>query len=156
MRELIDRFGYRFRLWQGERYGDYSAADPTARNPLRVVAFVAVMSVVLGLTEPFVFHRAFDLVALINIALAAVFLALYRLKSHWAWHLVLGSVPFTLLLYWVLRLSGYAHYQPRVHSFAAEAIGICFQLAFFIAVLVWLFHIRDRYFRYIEEAHERT
>ncbi|PYL27771.1 MAG: hypothetical protein DMF45_11195, partial [Verrucomicrobia bacterium] len=64
MRELIQRFTYRFQIWQRERYGDYSPADPTApRNPLRFVAIVAVMSVTLEVTQPFVFHRAFDVVA---------------------------------------------------------------------------------------------
>lgn len=96
MRELIERFSYRFQLWQRERHGNYSPADPAARNPLRFVAIVAVMSVILELTEPFVFHRAFDVIAIINISVAVVFLALYQLKSRWAWHLVLASVPFTL------------------------------------------------------------
>jgi hypothetical protein len=108
MRELIERFTYRFQLWQRERY--YSPADPTARNPLRFVAIVAVMSVILEVTEPFVFHRAFDVVAVIDISVAVLFLALYQSKSRWAWHLVVAWVPFTLLLYWILRLSGYARY----------------------------------------------
>jgi hypothetical protein len=157
MREFIERFSYRFQLWQRERYGDYSPADPTApRNPLRFVAIVAVMSVILGATEPFVFHRAFDVVAIIDISVAVVFLLLYQSKSRWAWHLVVAWVPFTLLLYWILRLSGHARYQPRVHSLTAEVIGDLFQFAFFAAVLVWLLHIRDRYFRYTEDAQQQT
>src|SRR5207249_12024292 len=134
MRELIERFSYRFQLWQRERYGDYSPADPKApRNPLRFVAIVAVMSLVLEVTEPFVFHGAFDVVAIIDISVAVAFLALYQSKSRWAWHLLVTWVPFTLLLYWILRLSGYPRYQPRVHSLAAEVIGDLFQLAFFAA-----------------------
>jgi hypothetical protein len=157
MRELIERFSYRFQLWQRERYGDYSSADPTApRNPLRVVAIVAVISVILGVTQPFVFHSAFDVVAIIDISVAVVFLALYQSKSRWAWHLVVAWVPFTLVLYWILRLSGYTRYQPRVHSLAAEVIGDLFQFAFFAAVLVWLLHIRDRYFRHTEDAQQQT
>jgi hypothetical protein len=154
MRELIERFSYRFQLWQRERYGDYSPADLAARNPLRFVAIVAVMSVILGLTEPFVFHRAFDVVAIIDISVAVVFLALYQLKSRWAWHLVLASVPFTFVLYWILRFSGYARYQPRVHSLAFELIGVLFQFAFLAVVLVWLLRVRERYFRYIEDANQ--
>jgi hypothetical protein len=157
MRELIERFSYRFQLWQRERYGDYSPADPKApRNPLRFVAIVAVMSVILEVTEPFVFHRAFDLVAIVDIFVAVIFLAFYQSKSRWAWHLVVAWVPFTLVLYWILRLSGYARYQPRVHSLAAEVIGDLFQFAFFAAVLVWLLRIRDRYFRYSEDAQKQT
>jgi hypothetical protein len=157
MRELIERFNYRLQLWQRERYGDYSPADPTApRNPLRFVTLVAVMSVILEVTEPFVFHRAFDVVAIIDISIAVVFLTLYQSMSRWAWHLVVAWVPFTLVLYWILRLSGYARYQPRVHSLAAEVITDLFQFAFFAAVLVWLLHIRDRYVRYTEDAQRQT
>jgi hypothetical protein len=156
MRDLIERFSYRFQVWQRERYGDYSPADPTARDPLRFVAVVAVMSVILGVTAPFVFHREFDVVAMTDIFVALVFLALYHSKSRWAWHLVVAWVPFTLVLYWILRLGGYSRYQPRLHSLAAEVIGYFFQLAFFVAVLVWLFHIRDRYFKYTEHAQQQT
>jgi len=157
MRELIERFSHRFQLWRRERHGDYSPADPTApRNPLRFVAIVAVMSVILGVTEPFVFHRAFDVVAIIDISIAALFLALYQSKSRWAWHLVVAWVPFTLVTYWILRLTGYARYQPRVHSLAGELIGDLFQFTFFAAILVWLFHIRVRYFQYSEDAQQQT
>ena len=157
MRELLERFGYRFQLWQKERYGDYSPADPaTPRNPLRIIAIVAVISVVLGVTEPFVFRRTFDVVAVIDIFVAVAFLALYRSKSRWAWHLVVGWLPFKLLLYWVLRLAGYARYQPRAPSIAAEIIGVFFQLVFVAAVLVWLFRIRDRYLRYAEDTRQET
>ena len=155
MRELIERFTYRFQLWRRDRYGDYSPADPSTRNPLRFVAIVAVMSVILGLTEPLVFHRSFEVVGVISIAVAVVFLALYQSKSRWAWHLVGAWVPFTILLYWILRLSGYAHSQARVRSVAAEIIGAFFQFAFCAAVLVWLFHICDRYFRYTEDAQQQ-
>jgi hypothetical protein len=157
MRELIERFSYRFQLWQRERHGDYSPADPTApRKLLRFVAIVAVMSVILGVTQPFVFHRAFDVVAIIDISVTVVFLALYQSKSRWAWHLVVAWVPFTLVLYWILRLSGYARYQPRVHSLVAEVIGDLFQFVFFAGVLAWLLHVRDRYFRYTEDAQQQT
>jgi hypothetical protein len=156
MRELIERFSYRFQLWQRERYGDYSPADPTARNPLRFVAVIAVISAIPGVIEPFVFHRAFDVVAVIDILVALVFLALYQFKSRWAWHLVAAWVPLTLLRYRVLRLSGYARYQPRTHSLAAEVVGVLFQFAFLVGVLFWLLHIRDRYFRYTQHAQQQT
>jgi hypothetical protein len=156
MRELIERFSYRFQLWQRGRYGDYSPADPTARNPLRYIAIVAVISVIFGLTEPFVFHRAFDVVAIIGIFVAVVFLAIYQAKSRWAWHLVVAWLSFAPLLYWILRLTGYARYQPRIHSLAADITGVLFQLAFVAAVFVWLFHVRGRYFRYVEDAQQET
>src|SRR5437867_9415207 len=153
MRELIERFSHRFQLWRRERHGDYSPADPTApRNPLRFVAIVAIMSVILDATEPFVFHRAFDVVAIMHISAALVFLALYQSKSRWAWHLVVAWLPFTVSAYWILRLSGYTRYQPRVYSLASELIGVLFQVAFLAAVLFWLFHVRGRYLQYIEHV----
>src|SRR5206468_368501 len=108
MRDLIERFSYRFQLWQKECYGDRWGADPTApRNPLRLVAMVAVVWAILGLTEPFVFHRAFDLAGIIDTSIAVVFLGLYQWRSRWAWHLVVTWLLFTPLLYWILRLTGF-------------------------------------------------
>ena len=157
MRELIECFGYRFQLWQRERYGNYSPADPLApRNPLRFVALVAVMSVILDATAPCLLHRAFDIVAIIHICVTLVFIVLYQSKSRWAWHLVVASVPFTVLPYWILRISGYTRYQPRIHSLASELVGGLFQVAFLAAVLFWLFRVRERYFRYIEHAQQQT
>jgi hypothetical protein len=156
MRELIERFSYRFQLWQRERYGDYSPADPSVRNPLRVVAIVAIISVILNATGPFVFHRAFDTLNILHISAALLFLILYQSKSRWAWHLVIAWVPFTVAAYWILRLSGYARYQPRVHSLAGDLIGALFQFVFLTALLVWLLRVRERYFRYIGDptSHE--
>jgi hypothetical protein len=114
------------------------------------------VSVILNATEPFVFHRAFDVVAIIDICAAVVFLVLYQSKSRWAWYLVAAWVPFTVLAYWILRLSGYTRHQPSVHSLASELIDSLFQVAFVGAGLVWLFHIRERYLRYIEEAKQQT
>ena|ERR1700719_727890 len=153
MRELIERFSYRFQEWQKERYGDRWGADPTApRNPLRFIAIVAAISVALGVTEPLVFHRAFDVASIIDIGVALAFLVLYQSKSRWAWHLVVAWLPFGILLYWLLRLAGYTRYQPRVHSFAAELIGSLFQFLFLAIILWWLLRVRERYFRYVEHA----
>jgi len=151
MRELIERFGYRFQVWQKERYGDHWGADPAApRNPLRFVAIVAIMSVILG--APFMFRRAFDALTILSISVALVFLILYQSKSRWAWHWVVAWVPVPSLLYWLLRFSGYAPYQPRVHSLAGDLIGILFQVVFLAAALVWLLRVRERYFGYIHDA----
>jgi len=156
MRDLIERFGYRFQLWQRERYGDYSPADPRApRNPLRFVALLAIISVILDATEPFVFHRAFDFLLIMHISVALVFLALYQSKSRWAWHLVVAWLPFSVLAYWTLRLSGYTRYQPRVYSPASELIAVLFQVAFVAAVLFWLFRVRGRYLQYVEQEKQQ-
>ena len=153
MRELIERFGYRFQLWQRERYGDRWGADPTApRNPLRFVAIVAIISMIQGVAEPFVFHRAFEVVIIIDISVALAFLALYLSKSRWAWHLVIAWVPLEAVLYWILRVSGYARYQPRVHSPVWDLVGVLFQFAFVFAVVWWLVRIRQRYLDYIVYA----
>ena len=153
MRELIERFSYRFQLWQKERYGDHSGADPTApRNPLKFVALVAVMSVILDAMEPFVFHRAFDIVAIIRIPIALAFLILYQSKSPYAWHLVVAWLPLTFFAYWILRFAGYSRYQPRVHAPVSELIAAVLHVAITAAVLFWLFRARQRYLRYIEDA----
>jgi hypothetical protein len=157
MRELIELFSYRFQLWQKERYGDHRGADPRApRNPLRFVVIVAIMSVILDATEPFILHRAFDTLNILHISVPLLFLVLYQSKSRWTWHLVVAWIPFTVLLYWVLRLGGYARYQPRIHSLGSELVGVSFQFAFLVAVLLWLGRIRERYFRYIEDANQQT
>ena len=58
MREFIERFSYRFKLWQNERYGDRWGADPTApRNPLRIMAVLCVVFLIVDATEPFFFHH---------------------------------------------------------------------------------------------------
>jgi hypothetical protein len=154
MRELIERFSYRFQLWQKERYGDHwRGADPTApRNPLRFVALVAVMCVIIDVTEPLVFHRAFDVLAFVRIPVAVAFLILYQSKSRWAWHLILVWWPFAFLGYWILRFTGYSRYQPRVDSTGFDLAFALFDVALFVAVLVWLLRIRERYIRYVQEA----
>jgi hypothetical protein len=153
MRELIERFGYRFQRWQRERYGDRWGADPTApRNPLRFVAIVAIISVIQGVAGPFVFHRAFEVIIIIDISVALAFLALYLSKSRWAWHLVIAWVPLGAVLYWIWRVCGYARYQPRVHSPVWDLVGVLFQFAFVFAVVWWLVRIRQRYLDYIVYA----
>ena len=153
MRELIERFSHRFQLWQKERYGDHWGADPTAtRNPLRFVALVAVMSVILDATEPFVFHRGFDIVSIIRIPVALAFLVLYQSKSPYAWHVVVALLPLAFFAYWILRFAGYSHYQQRVHAPVSEFIAVLLHVVITVAVLFWLFRTRERYLRYIEDA----
>lgn len=122
MRELIERFSYRLQLWQKERYDDHLGADPTApRNPLRFVALVAVMSAIIDVTEPLLFHRAFDVLAIVRIPTAVAFLVLYQSKSPWAWHVIIAWWPFAFFAFWMLRFIGYSRYQSRVHSLAFES-----------------------------------
>jgi hypothetical protein len=153
MRELIERFSYRFQLWQKERYGDHWGADPIVlRNPLRFVALVAVVSVVTDVTEPLVFHRAFDVLAFVRIPAAIAFLILYQSKSRWAWHLIVVWWPFAFLAYWILWFTGYSRYQSRVHSTGFDLGFAIFDVALSVAVLVWLLRIRERYIRYIQDT----
>jgi hypothetical protein len=158
MRELVERFSYRFQLWQKECYGDHSPADPTApRNPLRFVALVAVMSIILDATEPFLFHRAFDVVAIVRIPVALAFLIFYQSKSQWAWLLVVAWVLLGFFAYWALRLAGYSLYQPRVHRPVWDFVFALVYFGILAVVFVWLLRVRQRYFRYIEDAtSERT
>ena len=153
MRELIERFSYRFQLWKKERYGDQWGADPTAaRNPLWLVAFVVFVGVVTDVAAPFVFHRALDCVSVIGIAMALGFLILYQSKSRWAWHFAVAWLVFAFFSYWILRFAGYSRYQPRGHSPMLEIVAALLHVALSAALLVWFFRIRERYFRYVEDA----
>jgi hypothetical protein len=153
MRELIERFSYRFQLWKRERYGDRGGADPTAlRNPLWLVALVVLVGVVTDAAEPFLFHRAFDAVSAIRVAIALAFLILYQSKSRWAWHVVVAWLPFAFFSYWTLRFAGYSRYQPRVHSPMSAIVTAVVDVVITAALLLWFFRIRDRYFRYIQYA----
>ena len=70
------------------------------------------MSVIVGLTEPFVFHRAFDVVTIIiEISVALVVFVLYQSKSHFgvASRRSVGAVHASTLLdsspQWIRALS---------------------------------------------------
>ena len=154
MRELIDRFIYRFQLWQKERYGDRWGADPTApRNPLTVLAALGVILLVLDAAGPFVFHRRLDILAVLRIAATIVFLFLYWSASRWAWHVVVGWIVFSFVAYWSLRIAGYGPYQPRAAAAGFDVAFALFDVALTAGVLFWLFWIRGRYFHYVSNAH---
>jgi hypothetical protein len=51
-----------------------------------------------------------------------------------------------------LRFTGYSRYQPRVHSTGFDLGFALFDVALFVAVLVWQLRIRERYIRYIQDA----
>jgi len=152
MREHIERLSYRFQFWQRERYGDHSPADPSApRNPLGFVALVAVMSIILDATEPFFFHRSFDILSIVRIPTALAFLILYQSKSRWAWYIVTAWLPFSWFAFWLLRFAGYSRYQPRVHG-VSQIVGQLLFILVIAAVIFWLFRVRDRYLRFIGDA----
>lgn len=153
MREFIERFAYRFQLWRKERYGEYASADPTApRNPLRFAAIVAVVSVFIDVSGPTVFHRPFDFLAVARIPVALIFLVFYQSKSQRAWHLLVAWLPFAFFAYWILRFTGYPPYQPRVNAALSNFIFGLLHTAISVAIFIWAFRVRDRYFRYIQET----
>ncbi len=153
MRELIERFSYRFQLWQKERYGEHLGADPTApRNPLRFIAAVAVISIIIDATRPLVFHHSFDRVAFFRIPVALLFLVLYQLRSRYAWHVVIAWVPVAFFAYWILRFIGYLLYQPRVHSPLGDIVFGLLHVALSAAIFVWLLRVRERWFGYVQDA----
>ena len=110
------------------------------------------MSIILDVTEPLVFHHAFDVLAFVRLPVAVAFLILYQSKSRWAWYLIVVWWPFAVLAYWILRFTGYSRYQPRVHSTSFDLGFVLFDVVLFVAVLVWLLRIRQRYIRYIQDA----
>jgi hypothetical protein len=153
MRELIDRFTYRFQLWHKERYGDRWGADPTApRNPLRVIAVLSVIFLILDATEPFVFHRSLDILAFVRIPAIIAFLVLYWSASRWAWHVPVGWLVFSFIAYWSFRFGGFAPYQPRAAVTRFELAFGLFDVVLTAGILIWLFWIRERYFQYVSVA----
>jgi hypothetical protein len=147
MRELIERFSYRYQLWREEQDAERWGPDPAQRNPLRYVAGGLVVGVILAVMEPFVFHRPARVLEIAFVPAALLFLIFYRTHSKWAWHICVVWVPFTFFTYWILRLAGYAPYLPRRHE------SILFTLSLHVALcayfLIWLFRRRESYFRYI-------
>jgi hypothetical protein len=150
MRELIERFGYRFQLWQRERYGDYAPADPKCQNPLRYVAFAALALTIMDVAAPLVFHRAMDVMEIVQIPVAILFLVLYQLRSRWAWHVVAAWIPFGFFAYWILRSSGYSRYQPRPHEPSVVFTAV-FHAALCAGLFLWVIRARTRYFRYLQD-----
>src|SRR5437879_5244435 len=103
MRELLERFTYRFQLWQKERQG---IGEPSGGgNPLRIFAFVAVVSIISDLYYVFMQHRI-DAMIVLRMITAPAFLVLYVRSSIWAWYLAVAEGPIFLLLYWLLLAVG--------------------------------------------------
>src|ERR1700676_1116918 len=147
MRELIERFTYRYQLWREEQETERWDPDPTRRNPLRYVAGAAIIGVALGVAQPFVFHRAPQVLEIAAIPTALAFLILYYCHSRWAWHLCVAWILFAFIAYWILRVVGYAPYQPRPRAPLSTVVILLLDVMVSAAVLYWLFHVRDRYFR---------
>jgi hypothetical protein len=152
MRELIERFSYRFQLWQKERYGDQWAADPAVpRNPLRVFAVIALVSIAADLYYILFQHRV-DALIVLGLISGAAFLVLYIRCSAWAWHLTVAQGPVFLLLFWLLFFLGGLSHPPRVHNVGFMSVVFLFQVALLVGVIVWLFWIRESYLRYVQDA----
>ena len=153
MRELIERFSYRFKLWQHERYGDRWGADPTApRNPLRIMAVLCVFFLILDATRSFVFHRAPDALVFVRIPAALLFLVLYSSRSRQAWDVLVAWFVLTFVVYWSLRAIGYSRFQPHGATPLFSVGFAVFDVALTTALLIWLFRTRERYFRYLEDC----
>ena len=147
MRELIERFSYRYQLWREERESERWGPDPAQRNPLRYVAGGLLGLIILTIIGPFIFHRPLRVIDAFFIPAAVLFLILYSRQSRWAWHTCVAWVLFTFFIYWTLWLSGYSPYQARAHE--SILVTFVFHAALCAYFLVWLFRRRDSYFRYI-------
>ena len=93
MRELLERFTYCFQLWQKER--QWMGEPAGGANPLRVFAFVAVVSLIGDACYVFGQHRIDAMIIFRTISLF-VFLVLYLRLSIWAWYLVVAEGPLSL------------------------------------------------------------
>jgi hypothetical protein len=148
VRELIERFSYRYQLWREEQEAERWGPDSAQRNPLRYVAGGLLVGIILALIEPWLFHRPARVLDIAFVPAALIFLILYRRNSKFAWHICVFWVLFTFFAYWVFRLAGYQPYQPRAHE------NVSFTLLSHVVLcafsLIWLFRMRERYFRYID------
>ena len=153
MRELFERFSYRFQLWQKERSDEPAAGG----NPLRIFAVVAVISLVADAYYIFGEHRI-DAMIVVGAIAAIAFLFLYARHSIWAWYLVVIEGPVFLLLYWLLLAMGGLSRPPRPAPVGFHIGVTAFQIALLMGVTIWLFMLREPYSRYIADArsHQKT
>jgi hypothetical protein len=151
MRELIERFSYRYQLWREEQEGERWGPDPTRRNPLRYIAAVVMLGVILDIAQPFVFHRAPRVLELASIPVSVLFLILYFRYSKWAWYICVGWLMLGFLAYWFLYFAGYAPYQLRPRQPSVFVVLIP-HIILTAALIGWFFWVRERYFRFIRDA----
>ncbi len=151
MRELIERFSYRYQVWREEQEAERWGPDPTHRNPLRYVAGAAIIGVILAIAEPFVFHRPPQVLEIVAIPVALAFLVLYSRYSKWAWYVCVGWLLFAFFTYWILQVAGYAPYQPRPRQ-PSVFIVLILHIILTAALLGWFFRVRERYFRFTKDA----
>ena len=147
MRELFERFSYRFQLWQKERSDEPAAGG----NPLRIFAVVAVVSLV-GDAYYIVGQHRVDAMIILGIVSAAAFLFLYARLSMWAWYFVVIEGPVFLLLYWLLLAVGGLSRPPRPAPLGFHIAVSVFQIALLVGVMVWLFMLRGPYSRYTKDV----
>lgn len=111
-------------------------------NPLRYIAVATVITLPFDVFSYIVDHF-FIALGIIIILGKLLFLALYTQKSRFAWHvglLVIASItPLSLLL---IHFGSDAGKHPHSHPL--------FELAVVLIVVVYLWKIRRRYFRYVE------
>ena len=120
-------------------------------NPLRIFVFIAVVSLIGDAYYVFGQHRI-DAMIILRTLSSVLFLILYFRPSIWAWYLAVAEGPFFLLLYWLLRGIGGLSRPPRPAPASVQLVALVVQLAIVVGFVVWLFVVRERYFRYVTDA----
>jgi hypothetical protein len=114
-------------------------------NPLRVIATVSVLSLVVDLYQFLAVHHG-DWVTALRTSLSITFLAFYVAKSRFAWTAALisctGMTPAYLLLLYII--------SPR--QFPSLRV-ICVMTAMSFGVAVFIFRLRTRYYLYLTRTH---
>ena len=110
-------------------------------NPLILAALVAVLAVAGAVYQMFV-QPHLNPLHIIRLIAFLIFLALYLLKSRFAWHVMVIALLVITPLYVLL---------PRVQSQSMRPETIWIVTIVSLICLVYLWRVRQPYFRFIQE-----
>ena len=119
--------------------------NPPDKNPLRLIAVAAVFSLLFDCLVWAVLRRA-EALTFVRGAGSIIFLWFYCRRSNLAWHAAFAGNVVIALVYCLLI---HFHLDAPPHG-----IGIYAWPAAVLVILLYLFVIRERYFRFTD--HHRT
>ena len=114
---------------------------PSDKNPLRLIAAAAVFSLFFDCLVWAVLRRV-EVLTFVRIAGSIIFLWFYGRRSNFAWHAACaGNVVIALLYFFLIHF----HLDTPPHG-----VGIYTWPGSVLIILLYLFVIRERYFRFID------
>jgi hypothetical protein len=128
---------------------------PRGTNPLRLVAILSVVFLVMDALKLFS-HHPISVVGYTRMALAIALLILYVLRSYFAWHAAVAVGPVILIVYLFLYFTGGHIYRPLHHAREVMIIWTVGEIVALTVVLVYLFRLRQPYRDYVSESHDQS